>query len=159
VIEPPEGLLWVVVERCEVGDTTVGVFSTLAQARAVVDELGAGRLEAYRIEGHAPDEPRTEVVPWQVVLTREGYVNSATPFIGCSCGDDDDEYYRRSFIEEGGEALHVIAFAVTPGQAIAVANDYRVWLQANGHWDVLQVQLTPIHARAKIEPAGQASGS
>ena len=33
MIETPEGLLWVVVERSAVGDTTVGVFTRLAAAR------------------------------------------------------------------------------------------------------------------------------
>jgi hypothetical protein len=144
MIETPEGLLWVVIERCEAGDTTIGVFTTLAQARATVDRLGAGRLEAYRIEGHAPDAPRTEAVPWQVVLTRAGEVESTAPFVGCSCGDDEDEYYRRSFIEAGGDRLHVIAFATTPGQAIALANDYREWLQANGQWSEDFRQVAPV---------------
>jgi hypothetical protein len=148
--EAPEGLLWVVVEHSEVGDTTVGVFTRLEQAREAVNELGAGRLDAYRVEGHALDEPRREPRPWQVVMTREGAVTSAAPFIGCSCGDDEDEYYRRSFLEEDGEAMHVIAFAVTPGQAIAVANEYRAWLQENGHWGTESRQLTPIHARTQV---------
>jgi hypothetical protein len=151
--EPPEGLLWVVIERSDAGETTVGVFSTLRQARKVVDELGAGRLEAYRIEGHALDLPRREALPWQVVLTRDGEVASAIPFIGCSCADDEDEHYRRSYIEPAGDAMHVIAFAITPGQAIAVANEYRAWLQANGHWDGDQRRLTPIHARSRMDAA------
>lgn len=148
--EPPEGLLWVVVERSEVGDTTVGVFSRIEEARELVDELGGDRLESYRIEGHALDEPRREPLPWQVVLSREGEVQSATPFTGCACSDDEDEYYRHSFIQPDGEAMHVIAFAITPGQAIAVANEYRAWLQENGYWDAPDRRLTPIHARTRI---------
>lgn len=150
--ETPEGLLWVVVEHSDAGDTTVGVFTTLAQARETVNELGGDRLEDYRIEGHALDEPKSESLPWHVVLTRDGKVVSTTLFIGCSCQDDEDEYYKRSFIEEGGETMYVIAFAVTPGQAIAVANQYRVWLQENGHWSAEEQRLTPIHARTRIEP-------
>ena len=150
--ETPEGLLWVVVEHCDAGDTTVGVFTTLAQARETVHELGGDRLEDYRIEGHALDEPKSEPVPWQVVLTRDGEVVSTTPFIGCNCQDDEDEYYKRSFVEAGGETMYVIAFAVTPGLAIATANEYRIWLQENGHWDKEERRLTPIHARTKIEP-------
>jgi hypothetical protein len=152
-IESPEGLLWVVVEHSEVGDTTVGVFTTLASARQCVNELGADRLEAYRIEGHALDQPKSEPLPWQVALTRDGTVAGTELFIGCSCSDDEEEYYRRSFIEAGGETMHVIAFAVTPGQAIAVADEYRHWLQANGHWGGDERRLTPIHGRTKVEPA------
>ena len=147
MVETPEGLLWVVVERSEAGDTTVGVFTMLAQARELVNELGASRLDAYRIEGHALDQPRSEPVPWQVVLTRDGEVVSTAPFAGCSCEDDEEEYYKRSFIDHGGEMMHVIAFATTPGQAIAIAKKYRVWLQANDHWEKEGRQLTPIHAR------------
>jgi len=155
-IESPEGLLWVVIEHCEAGDTTVGVFTTLAQARETVRVLGGDRLESYRIEGHALDQPKSEPLPWQVELTRDGEVESTSLFIGCSCGDDEDEYYHRSFIEAGGERLHVIAFAVTPGQAIAVANEYREWLQVNGHWSKEERRLTPIYARTRVEPAALA---
>ncbi len=151
--ETPEGLLWVVVEHSDAGDTTVGVFTTLAQARETVNELGGlDRLEDYRIEGHAIDEPKSEPLPWHVIMTREGEVVSTTPFIGCSCQDDEDEYFKRSFIEEGGEKLYVIAFAITPGQAIATANDYRRWLQDNGHWSTEERRLTPIHARTRVDP-------
>jgi hypothetical protein len=150
--ETPEGLVWVVVEASEAGDTTVGVFTTIAQARETVQELGADRLERYRIEGHAVDAPKMEPLPWQVVLTRDGAVERISLFIGCSCQDDEDEYYKHSFIEQGGDRLHVIAFAATPGQAIAVANEYRAWLQDGGHWLTEERPLSPIHARTKIEP-------
>ena len=155
-IETPEGLLWVVVERSDVGDTTVGVFTTLAAARECVAEFGPDRLEAYRIEGHALDEAKSEPLPWQVALTRDGEVSGTTLFIGCSCSDDEEEYYRRSFIEAGGETMHVIALAATPGQAIAVADEYRQWLQANGHWSTEERRLTPIHARTRVERVGSA---
>lgn len=151
-IDTPEGLLWVLVEHSEAGDTTIGVFTTIEQARETIRELGPERLDSYRIEGHAVDQPKSEPLPWQVVLTREGSVLNTSVFIGCSCSDDEEEYYKRSFIEAGGERLHVIAFAVTPGQAIAVANDYREWLQANGHWGGEEVRLTPIHARIAVPP-------
>jgi hypothetical protein len=154
-IEAPDGLLWVVVEHSEAGDTTVGVFTTLAQARETVRELGGERLEAYRIEGHALDQPKSEPLPWQVALTRDGEVVSTTLFVGCSCQDDEEEYYKRSFIEAGGETMYVIAFAITPGQAIAVADEYRVWLQANGHWSTDEQRLSPIHARTRIEPVSR----
>jgi hypothetical protein len=155
-IETPEGLLWVLIEHSDVGDTTVGVFTTLAAARETIAELGPDRLESYRIEGHALDEPKAEPLPWQVVLRRGGEVESTTLFIGCSCSDDEEEYYHRSFIETGGERLHVIAFAVTPGQAIAVADEYREWLQANDHWSSEEQRLTPIHARTRVEPVALA---
>jgi hypothetical protein len=151
-IETPEGLLWVVVEHSEAGDTTVGVFTTLAQARETINELGPDRIDAYRIEGHALDQPRSEPMPWNVVLSRDGAVASATLFVGCSCHDDEAEYYKRSFIDAGGESMYVIALAVTPGQAIAVANEYRTWLQTNGHWTTDGCALSPIHARTRVEP-------
>lgn len=150
--ETPEGLVWVVVEHSAVGDTTVGVFTTIEKARETVNELGGDRLQDYRIEGHAIDEPKSEPLPWQVIMTHDGEVESTTLFIGCSCQDDEEEYYKRSFVEQGGETMYVIAFAATPGQAIAVANDYRKWLLDTGHWGTGEVRLTPIHARMKIEP-------
>ena len=151
-VETPEGLLWVVVEHSAVGDTTIGVFTSMAEARETVHELGADRLQDYRIEGHAIDQPKSEPLPWHVVMTRDGEVESVNLFIGCSCQDDEEEYYKRSFIEAGGERLYVIAFAITPGQAIAVTADYRTWLQEAGHWGNEELRLTPIHARTKIEP-------
>lgn len=151
--DTPGGLLWVVVEHSAIGDTTVGVFTSLASARETVSELAGDRLESYRIEGHALDQPKAEPLPWHVIMTGDGAVESANLFIGCNCQDDEEEYYKRSFIEAGGEKLYVIAFAVTPGQAIEVANDYRVWLQDNGHWSTEETRLTPIHARTRIEPA------
>jgi hypothetical protein len=152
MIDLPEGLLWVVVEHSEVGDTTVGVFTTMTAARELVNDLGGHRLDAYRIEGHAIDEPRREPLPWQVVLTRDGTVVSATPFIGCACQDDEPEYYKRSFIDEGGETMYVIAFAVTPGGAIEAAEEYRAWLQANGHWSTEFTPLSPVQGRTMVDP-------
>jgi hypothetical protein len=151
-LEEPEALVWVVVEHSAVGDTTVGVFRTIEQAREIVNELGGDRLQDYRIEGHAIDEPKSEPLPWQVIMARDGEVESTTLFIGCSCQDDEEEYYKRSFIEQGGARMYVIAFAATPGQAIAVAHDYRNWLQEAGHWGNEELRLTPIHARVKVEP-------
>lgn len=149
-IDPSQGLLWVVVEQSDVGDTTVGVFTTLEAARDVLRDLG-GKLDAYRIEGHAVDQPKREATPWQVVLGRGGDVVSTTPFIGCNCQDDEAEYFKRSFIERGGETMYVIAFAVTPGGAIDIANQYREWLQANGHWSEDGAPLAPVHARTPVE--------
>jgi hypothetical protein len=39
-----------------------------------------------------------------------------------------------SFIEPGGEHVHVIVRAASPGQAIAVAQSYREWLLEHHSW-------------------------
>jgi hypothetical protein len=146
-------VVWVVVESSAVGDTMVGVYTSLAQARAVVASFGRERLGAYRIEGQVLDAERTEATPWQVRLTREGEVLSADAFVGCNCSDDEAEYYRRSFIERGGEEMSVIVFAVTPGQAIVAADGYRAALLARGFWSTDLTPLEPIRAEALEEAA------
>jgi hypothetical protein len=70
-------VVYVVIERSAVGDTVLGVFATIEEARAVVPTGGGAHLEDYSIQGHvigAAPEPRT---PWTVVLTRDGAVESA----------------------------------------------------------------------------------
>jgi hypothetical protein len=146
-------VVWVVVETSAVGDTTVGVYTSLEHARAVVASFGRERLDSYRIEGHVLDADRVEAMPWQVRLTRDGEVLSAEAFIGCNCSDDEAEYYRRSFIERGGEEMSVIVFALTPGQAIVAANGYRVALQAGGVWTTELTPIEPIRAEALSEAA------
>jgi hypothetical protein len=70
-------VVYVVTERSAVGDTVLGVFSTLDEARRALPPASSGRLQDYRIGGHvlgvAPD-PRT---PWSVVLSETGNVASA----------------------------------------------------------------------------------
>ena len=126
--------VWVVVESAHGTDTTVGVFSTIELAREAVASFGRERIADFRIEGHAVDKPRTEPVPWQVALSREGEVLSTEVFIGCNCHDDEAEYFKRSFIARGGESMVLIVFALTPGQAIEAAERYRHALLSSGFW-------------------------
>ena len=100
-----DGFAWVVVESAHGIDTTVGVFTTIERAREAVSSFGRERLADFRIEGHAIDKPRSEPIPWEVALSREGEVLSADVFIGCNCGDDEAEYLKRSYIARDGESM------------------------------------------------------
>jgi len=139
-------LVWTVVERSAAGDTLIGVYTTLEKARAVVSSLAQGRYEDYGIEGHVLDEGKESATAWQVTLSRDGTHLATTPFVGCSCADDEAEYRKRSFIQDGGERMSVIVFAPTPGLAIATAERYRLWLQQNDLWTTRAQQLEPIEA-------------
>lgn len=139
-------LVWTVVEHSQAGDTLIGVYTALDKARAVVSTLARGRYEDYRIEGHALDQGKEADTPWQVVLTRDGAHLETTAFAGCSCADDEAEYRKRSFIQDGGERMSVIVFAPTPGLAIATADRYRLWLQEHDIWTTRPQQLEPLAA-------------
>ncbi len=141
-----DGFTWVVVESSHRQTTTVGVFSTIELAREAVVSFGRERIADFCIEGHAIDKPRTEPVPWQVVLSREGGVLSADVFIGCNCGDDEAEYFKRSYIARDGESMAIIVFALTPGQAIEAADRYRHALLSSGYWRNEFMPLEPITA-------------
>ena len=136
-------VVWTVVEGSPAGETLVGVHTSIEKARAVVSALAQGRLEDYRIEGHVLDHVRDAEARWQVTLSRDGAHVETTPFIGCACPDGEAEYYKRSFIRAGGEQMSVIVFAPTPGVAIATAQDYRTWLQSQGHWSEHLQPLQP----------------
>jgi hypothetical protein len=144
-MQPENDVVWTVIENSPAGATLVGVYSSLDQARNVVASLAGGRLEDYRIEGHALDHQR-EATPWQVSLARDGDHIETTPFIGCSCADDEAEYYKRSFIADGGGRMSVIVFAPTPGVAIATAEEYHRWLQEQGLWSDNIRPLQPLQA-------------
>ena len=141
-----DGFAWVVVESSHGQSTTVGVFSTIERAREAVSSFGRERLADFRIEGHAIDKPRSEPIPWEVALSREGELLSADAFVGCNCGDDEAEYFNRSFIARDGESMGIIVFALTPGQAIEAAERYRHALLASGHWRSEFTPLEPITA-------------
>ena len=144
-MQPNSDVVWTVLESSPAGDTLVGVYTSLERARSVVSLLAQGRLEDYRIEGHALDHER-EVTPWQVSLSRDGAHLGTSPFIGCSCADDEAEYYKRSFVADGGERMSVIVFAPTPGRAIATAEHYRRWLHKQGLWSERVQPLQPLQA-------------
>ena len=143
-------VVWTVVESSPAGETLVGVYTSVEKARAVVTLLAQGRLEDYRIEGHALDRERDADTPWQVTLAQAGAHIETTPFIGCACSDDEAEYYRHSFIQAGGEQMSVIVFAPTPGVAIATAEEYRAWLQSHGHWSEQPKPLQPLQATPRV---------
>jgi hypothetical protein len=69
-------VVYVVTERSAVGETILGVYSTIEEARQVVPLASSGRLEDYQVHawvlGVSPD-PRT---PWSVALSRAGTVES-----------------------------------------------------------------------------------
>jgi hypothetical protein len=139
-------LVWSVVEHSEAGDTLIGVYTSLDKARAVVSAMAQGRYEDYGIEGHVLDQGKETAMPWQVSLTRDGEHVATTPFVGCSCSDDELEYRKRSFIQDGGERMSVIVFAPTPGLAISAAERYRLWLLQNDLWTMQAQPLEPIEA-------------
>jgi hypothetical protein len=69
-------VVYVVTERSAVGDTILGVFSTIEEARRALPPSSIGRLDDYRVHAHvlgASPDPRT---PWSVVLSRGGTVDS-----------------------------------------------------------------------------------
>jgi hypothetical protein len=70
-------IVYVVTEHSAVGETVLGVFSTIEEARQLVPQSRSARLEDFRIQAHvlgASPDPRT---PWTVVLSRDGDVESA----------------------------------------------------------------------------------
>lgn len=156
-MDTTQDMLWVVVEESEAGATTVGVYASLEKARDVVASHGRDRLMDFRIEGHVLDAGKEQPIPWHVGLTREGDVIGATVFVGCNCQDDEVEYLKRSFIEDGGERMYVMVFATTPGQAIVAAKRYRGWLLEEGVWTHERMPLQPIVGGAAGEAAQPAT--
>jgi hypothetical protein len=70
-------IVYVLTEHSAVGDTVLGVFSTIEEARHLVPANRSARLEDYRIQAlvlGAAADPRT---PWIVILSRDGDVESA----------------------------------------------------------------------------------
>ena len=143
-------VMYLVIERSDVGETVLGVFSSLDRARQILPPLSSGRLEHYRVEYRLLDQPPEPRTPWQVVLSRDGTVVSAEVVIRCSCEDDDRRLARGSFIERGGQRLCVVVWAASPGQAIAAAQRYRAWLLERELWDSQGRQLPPIEADPEV---------
>jgi hypothetical protein len=149
-MQADSALVWTVTEHSRAGDTIVGVYGTLEQARDVVSSLVDGNYEDYGIEGHVIDQGKREPAPWQVSLARDGTHLGTTVFVGCSCGEDEAEYLRRSYISDGGASMSIIVFAPTPGVAISAAERYRLWLQENDLWTSHALQLQPLEAPASV---------
>ena len=70
-------LVFVVTEHSAVGETVVGIFSTLAAAQRVVPSAASGRLHDYRIAGHILDATPDASTAWRVVVERDGTVQEA----------------------------------------------------------------------------------
>jgi hypothetical protein len=149
-------VLYVVVERSAAGETILGVFSSLAKARGVVPPASSGRLQDYRVEARVLDEPPDPRAPWRVVLSRDGGVVNAEPVVLCACEDDERQLARGSFIESGGRRMQVIVRAASPGQAIAAAQHYRVWLLEQQAWGMQAVRIDAIEADPAVmgSPSG-----
>jgi hypothetical protein len=139
-------VLYVVTERSAVGETVLGVFSSLEKARQVVPPASSGRLEDYRIEGHVLDQPPEPRTPWRVRLSRDGSVYGAEVAVVCACADAERQLAESSFTEPGGLHMQVIVRAASPGQAIAAAQNYRAWLLAHQNWSTQATRLDVIEA-------------
>ncbi len=70
-------LVFVVVEHSSVGETVLGIFSSLEAAQRIVPPAASGRLQEYRIEGHVVDAAPDAGTAWRVVVTRDGSVQAA----------------------------------------------------------------------------------
>src|SRR5688572_31014634 len=103
--------LYLVIETSAAGDEVIGAFSTMAQARAALPEDNVARLiENFRIEMHILDEPRQEE-GWRVAISRDGSEISVSRLILCNCEADEETISRGSYIEDGGERMHLIMWA------------------------------------------------
>jgi hypothetical protein len=69
-------LVYVVTERSAIGETVLGVFSSIEEARAVVPSSSGVRLEDYQIEARVLGARPDPATPWAVALTRDGAVES-----------------------------------------------------------------------------------
>ncbi len=68
-------LVYVVTERSAAGETILGVFSTVEEARSVVPPVFNGcRLEDYRIHAQVLGAKPDPSTAWVVVLSRTGSV-------------------------------------------------------------------------------------
>ena len=142
-------IVWVVVEQSPVGNTVVGAYASIEQAREAASSLSRGDLrllENYRVEGHILGEGKVESVPWRVELAAGGEVLDAVPLVFCACEEDEAQFRKQSFISRGGEEMSVVVLARTPGHAILAAQEYHAWLKDNGHWADDGAMLEPIEA-------------
>jgi hypothetical protein len=139
-------LVYLVIESSDVGEAVLGVFSTLEKARQILPPMSSGRLDRYRVEYRLFDEPPEPRTPWQVVLDRGGALITAELVVRCNCEDDEGRFVRGSFIDHGGNRLHLVVFARSPGEAVAAAQRYREQLLEHGVWGSEARQLAPIEA-------------
>ena len=109
-------LLYVVVERSVAGAMVVGVYTTIEAARAQLPPYDSGRLGDFRVEAHVLDEP-APLMAWHVTIAGDG-VADVTPMIQCSTCPPLEE--GNAYLLDDG-ALHGTVWAITPGEALAVA--------------------------------------
>lgn len=109
-------LLFVVVERSVAGEMVVGVYSTLEAARAQLPPFESGRLGDFRVEAHElnADAP---LMGWHVTIAGDGEAE-VMPVIQCSTCPPLEE--GNAYVLEDG-ALHGVVWAITPGEALAMA--------------------------------------
>jgi hypothetical protein len=113
-------LLFVVTERSLAGDTLVGVYSSLELARAQLPSYESGRLFDFTVQAHVIDAP-PQALPWTVMLTCYGEAYEVTPYIQCSgCPEPDHLAYH---IDARDDSMHATVWALTPGEATAIAKD------------------------------------
>ena len=109
-------LLFVVVERSVAGEMVVGVYTTLEAARAQLPPFESGRLADFRVEAHALDAD-APLMAWHVTISGDGE-SEVTPVVQCSTCAPMEE--GNAYVLEDG-ALHGVVWAITPGEALAVA--------------------------------------
>jgi hypothetical protein len=109
-------LLYVVVERSVAGEMVVGVYTTIEAARAQLPPYDSGRLGGFRVEAHVADAP-APLMAWHVTIAGDG-VADVTPVIQCSTCPPI-EAGNAYALEDG--ALHGVVWAITPGEALALA--------------------------------------
>src|SRR5688572_8406435 len=102
--------LYVVLETSAAGDEVIGVFSSMAQARAALPEDNVARLiDSFRIELHVLNEAAREDA-WRVSISRDGQQAAVSRMILCNCEDDAETISRGSYIEPGGEHMQLIVW-------------------------------------------------
>jgi hypothetical protein len=140
--------LYVVIETSTVGDEIIGVFASLAEARAVLPTNDVDRLIAnFRVELHVLGETASEEA-WRVSVSRDGRESSVERLILCSCEDDAAVLASTSFIEPGGENMRIVVWARCRGSALRAAEHHRRVLMESGAWQSAHVPLAPIVAQS-----------
>ena len=129
-------LAYVVVEMSRAGDTVIGVFSSMAKAREAMPVHDTQRLiDNYRVELHVLDTPVESEEPWRVSMDRSGAEFEVSRVVLCNCDADAEVLEHGSYIESGGERVHLIVWARTKGQALSTAEMHRQWLIESRLWE------------------------
>ena len=149
----PNDLCYVVVEMSPAGDTVIGVFSSMAMAREAMPVHDTQRLiDNYRVELHVLDSPVEGEEPWRVSMDRSGAQFEVSHVVLCNCDADAEVLEHGSYIEAGGERVHLIVWAPTKGQALSTAELHRQWLIESRLWEsnAEQVALESVSATVTL---------